>query len=88
MGFSTEAGISELWDITVPIINGTCAEAVCFSFPQHGPGKPMSIPGCCTSTYYCADGPHGPGHGLGLRPRLPGWYFRDPGECLRGGTVD
>ena len=33
--------------------------------------------GCCTSTYYFADGPHGPRHGSGSRPRLPGRYFRD-----------
>ena len=33
--------------------------------------------GCCTSTYYFADGPHGPRNGSGSRPRLPGWYFRD-----------
>ena len=29
------------------------------------------------------DGPHGPGHGLRSRTGLSGWYFRDPGACLR-----
>ena len=37
MGLSIEVGISELWDITVPIISRTCADAVCSSLPQHGP---------------------------------------------------
>ena len=32
----------------------------------------MSVPGFCTSTYYFTYGPHGPGHGSGLRPRLLG----------------
>ena len=72
---STKAGISELWDITVPIINATCADAVCSSLPQHGLREPMSVSGCCTSSYYFADRPHGPGHGSRSRSRLPDRYL-------------
>ena len=41
------------------------ADAICSFLPQHGPGEPMSVRGCCTSTYYFADGPNGPKHGSG-----------------------
>ena len=90
-GLSTEAGISKLWDITVPIISGTYVDVVCSSLPQHGPGESMSVLGYCISNYYFVDGPHGPhrpGHGLGSRLRLPGRYFKDPMACLRCGTTD
>ena len=78
--FSTEAGIPESWDIIVPIISGTCADAICSSLPQHGLREPISVPGCYTSTYFFAYGQHGPGHGSGLRSRPPGRYFRDQGH--------
>ena len=32
-GLSSEAGIPELWDTSVPIINGTYIDAVCSSLP-------------------------------------------------------
>ena len=40
-------------------------------------------PRVLTSTYYFADEPHGPGHGLRSRTGLSSQYFRDPGACLR-----
>ena len=69
-GLSTEAGISELWDIIIPIISGTCANLVCSSLPLHGPGKPMQIPRCCISTYYFTYGPNGPRHVYAVVPQI------------------
>ena len=87
-GFSIEAGIPELCYIMVPISSGTCADAIYSSLPQHGSGELISVPGYCTSTYYFTDGPYGPEHGSGSRPRLLGRYFRDPRACLRCGTAN
>ena len=85
---STKAGIPELWDNAVLVISGTGADTVCSFSPQCGQEGPVSVLGCCTSTYYFADGPHGPRHGSGSRPRLPSQYFRDLGACLRRGTAN
>ena len=57
MGLPTEAEIPKTWDTIVPIINGTRTNAIRSSLPQHGPGELVSIPGCCTSTYYFTDIP-------------------------------
>ena len=62
-GLLAEARISKLWDTTSSIVSGTCTDAVCSSLRQHEPGEVMKVPGCCTSTYYFADGPHGLGLG-------------------------
>ena len=64
-GLPSKAKTPELWDTIVPIISGTCADVVCSSLPQHGPGEPISVPRCYTSTYYFADGHMGQGMGRG-----------------------
>ena len=88
MEFPSEEGIQELWDTTVPIISETCTDAVCSSLPRHGPGKTVPVPGCCTSTNYFADGPHGQRHGSRSRTGLRGWDLMDPRACLRHHTSD
>ena len=85
---SLEAGILEIWDTTVPIVSGTCVDAVCSSIPQHGLGEPVSVPRCCTSTYYFADGPYGLVHGSRARTRLSSWDLGDPRACLHCDTTD
>ena len=87
-GLPLEASIQELWDSVVPAISGTGANRVCSSLPKHGPGEPVLVPRCCTSTYYFVDGPHGQGHGSRSRTGLSGRDFRDLGACLRRDTSD
>ena len=69
---TSEARIPGFWDSAIPSISGTGVDIVLSSLPQHGPGESMSVLRCCTRTYYFTDGPYGPGHGSGSRPRLPG----------------
>ena len=75
----TTVGIPELWDTSVPVINGACIDAICSSLPYHGARKTVSVLRCCTSTYYFVEGPHGLGHGSRLRTGLTGRDFRDQG---------
>ena len=72
-----------------PNHRGTFTDAICSSLPQHGPGEPVSVPGCYASTYYFVDMPHGLGHGSGLGSRLGllGRDFRDLGACLHRDTA-
>ena len=79
MGLPSKAGILELWDTTVPVISGACINTVYSSIPCHGLGKTVSVPGCCISTYYFVDGPHGPGHGSRSKTGLTGRDFKDLG---------
>ena len=82
-----QARIPEFWDSAILIISGTCADAVCSSLPQHRPRENMSVPECCTSTYYFADGPYGLRHGSRSRTGPSSRDFRDPGACLRRDTT-
>ena len=36
-GLSSEAGILELWDTSIPVISGTYTNVVYSSLPHHGP---------------------------------------------------
>ena len=65
----SKAGILELRDTTVLVLNGTCTDTVCSSFPQHGPREPVSVSGCSLGTGSFADRPDGPGHGSRSRWR-------------------
>ena len=96
----SEAGIPELWDTLVPVINGTCIDLVCSSLPHHGSGEPASVPGRCTGTNYFKIRLDGPGHGSRSRPRqgsmsrqgsrsrpsLTSRDFKDLGGCLHHHT--
>ena len=77
-GLSTEAGIPELWDSVVPVISGTDADTVCSFSPQYEPEGPVSVPGCCTSTFCYTDGAERLGYGLRLWTGLTGRDFGDP----------
>ena len=44
MGLPSEVGVPDLWDTTVPVISGTCTDAVYSSLPHHGPWKKVSVP--------------------------------------------
>ena len=77
-GFPLKVGIPELWDTVVPVISGACTNPVCSSLPRHGPGKTVSVPGCCKSTHCFADMPYGPRHGSRLRKRLTDLEFQRP----------
>ena len=93
MGLPLEARTPELWDTLVSIISETCTDAVCSSLPHHGPGELVSVPGCCTSTYYFVDEPHRLGHGPESRPghgsgRGQGMgRGRDRGQDFQDGTL-
>ena len=87
-GFPSEAGIPELWDTIVLVINGSCTDIACSSLPRHGPRKTISVLRCCTNTYYFADRPHGLGHGPTSRTGLIDRDFKDPGACLCHYTSD
>ena len=47
-GLSLEAGIPELWDALVLVINGTYTDTICSSLPYHGLGETVSVVGHCT----------------------------------------
>ena len=79
-GLPAEAGIPRLWETSVLVISGTCTEAVCSLLPKHGPEEPVSIPGCCTSTFYCTDIPKRPRYGSRSRTGLTGRDLRDLGR--------
>ena len=49
-GLPLEAEIPGFWGISIPIVSGTCAGAVCSSYPQRGSEEPVPIPECYTST--------------------------------------
>ena len=84
----SEAIIPGFWDSAVSAISRTSADTVHSSLPQHGPRELISVPRCCISTYFFADGPNGPRHGSGSRPRFLGQDIRDLGACLRYGIAD
>ena len=67
-----EVEIARFWDISVPIISGTCAGAVCSSFPQRGSEEPVPVPGCYISTSCRTNRPES---GSRTRARLTGWDF-------------
>ena len=73
MGLPSEVEILELW---VPVISGTCIDAICSSLSRNGLGKTILVP----STYYFVDGPHGPGHGSRSRTGVTGGDFRTQGS--------
>ena len=73
-----KARIPKGWDTTIPIINGTCTDAFCSSLPQHRPGEPVSVPGCCTSAYYFTDRIERPEYGSRSGIRLISRNFEDP----------
>ena len=82
-GLSSEAGIPELWDTSVPVISGTYIDAVCSSLPHHGPGETVAVAGRCTRPYHFTVRLDGPGQGSRSRPGLTSRDFRDLGACLR-----
>ena len=84
-GLSSEAGIPELWDTSVPVISGTSIDAFCSPLPHHGLGDTVSVAGRCTRPYYFAVRLDGLGQGSRLRLGLTS---RDLGACLRHYTVD
>ena len=57
-------------------------------YPQHGPRKPISVPGCYIITYYFLDSPKGSGYGSRSRTRLIDGDLGDPGVCLCHYTID
>ena len=82
-GLSSEVGILELWDTSVPIISGTYIDAVCSFLPHHGLIETVSVVG----PYYFIVGLDGLGQGSKSRPGLTSWDFRDPRACLRHYTL-
>ena len=88
MGLSSKAGIIELWDTSILVINGTYTDTVCSSLPHHRLGETVLVAGRCIGPCYFAVRPNGPGQGPRLRPELSRWDFNDPGACLRHYTID
>ena len=74
-GFPNEAGISELWDTSVLVINGTCIDTVCSFLPQYGPGEHVSVPGCFTNTNHVTSASERPEYGSRMRTGLTGRDF-------------
>ena len=73
------ARILRFRDSAVPNISGTGTDTVHSSTPQCGPEEPVSVPVCCTSTFYYINGSERPVYGSRLRTRLTGRDFRDQG---------
>ena len=70
VGLPSEAGIPELWDNTVPVINGTGAGTICYFSPQRGPEGTVSVSRYCTGAFYYTDKPERLGYGSRLRPNF------------------
>ena len=81
--FSTYIRVSRSGDTTVPIISGTCANSVCSSLPQHGPGEQVLVSGCDTGIGCFTDRLEGQEHGSRLRAECTGRDFGDLRVCLR-----
>ena len=87
-GLFSEAGILELWDTSIPVINGKYIDTVCSFLPHHGLGEMVSVAGRCTRPYHFVVSSDGPGQGSRSRPGLTCRDIRDPEACLRHYTVD
>ena len=81
-GLSSEAGIPELWDTSVPVISRTYTDAVCSSLPYHGLGETVLVAGRYKGPYHFRVRPDRPGQGSRSRLRLTSRDFKDPGVCL------
>ena len=84
----SEAGISRSWDASVLVISGMCTDAVCSFSLRCRPEEPISIPRCCTRTFYYIDGLERSAYGSRSRTGLTGRDFTDPRACLHYRTVD
>ena len=71
-GLPSKARISGPWDALVPVISGTCINAVCSFSPQCGLEEPVSVPRCCISTFCYTEGSERLEHGSRLRTGLIG----------------
>ena len=83
-----EAGILGIQNTLVPVISGTGADTVCSFSPQCGPKGPVSVSGCCSGAFCYTDRSESSEYGSRPRTELMGRDFKDPGACLRDGTVD
>ena len=55
--FPAKVGIQGIRDTSILVISGTSADAVYSFSPQCGPNGPVSVSGCCTSTFCYTDKP-------------------------------
>ena len=72
---SSEIGIPELWDTSIPIISRAYTKGVCSSLPHYGLRETISVAGRCIEPYYFAVKPYGLGQGSRSRLRLTSQDF-------------
>ena len=82
VGLSSEEGIPESWDTSVPVINRMYINVVCSSLPHHGLGETVSVAWRCIGPYNFVVRPDGLGQGSRFRPRLTRRDFKDPGGMV------
>ena len=61
----TMVKILGIWDTSIPDIDGTCTDTICFFSPQYGLEEPVSVVECYASTFGSTDRLEGLGMGRG-----------------------